>query len=83
MEYTSTFTIDLINSDALSLLLDMERMGLIRVTPPEERAPAPESVKTTARSPMRIGFLKGRVSVPADFDTLGQDEITALFAGSP
>jgi hypothetical protein len=43
MEYTSTFTIDLINSDALSLLLDMERMGLIRVTPPEETAPVPEA----------------------------------------
>jgi hypothetical protein len=27
----------------------------------------------------RTGFLKGRVSVPPDFDTLGQMEIAALF----
>jgi hypothetical protein len=31
--------------------------------------------------PTRIGFLKGSVSVPSDFDTLGQEEITALFEG--
>ena len=31
----------------------------------------------------RIGFLKGRVSVPADFDTMGQEEITALFTENP
>jgi hypothetical protein len=33
-------------------------------------------------SSTRIGFLKGRISVPADFDTMGQGEITALFEGS-
>lgn len=26
-----------------------------------------------------IGFLEGRVTVPADFDRMGQDEIAALF----
>jgi hypothetical protein len=31
--------------------------------------------------PTRIGFLKGRVAVPADFDTMGQEEIAALFEG--
>jgi hypothetical protein len=38
----------------------------------------PEAAQTV---PTRIGFLKGRVSVPPDFDTLGQEEITALFEG--
>jgi prevent-host-death family protein len=29
----------------------------------------------------RIGFLKGQIAVPADFDRMGQDEIAALFEG--
>jgi hypothetical protein len=36
---------------------------------------------TAQTVPTRVGFLKGRVSVPPDFDTLGQEEITALFEG--
>jgi hypothetical protein len=40
--------------------------------------PLPEAAQTV---PTRIGFLKGSVSVPSDFDTLGQEEITALFEG--
>jgi hypothetical protein len=35
-----TLTIDLINTGALSLLQDMERLNLIRVTPPENTATA-------------------------------------------
>jgi hypothetical protein len=27
----------------------------------------------------RIGFLRGQISVPPDFDTMGQAEIAALF----
>ena len=27
----------------------------------------------------RVGFLKGQIEVPADFDRMGQDEITAIF----
>lgn len=34
----------------------------------------------TARPP-RIGFMKGQIKVPADFDTMGSDEIAALFEG--
>ena len=44
--------------------------------------PAPASERSVAQ-PARMGFLKGRVSVPADFDTMGQNEITALFEGKP
>jgi hypothetical protein len=92
MEYP-TLTIDLIDSDALSLLRDMEHRNLIRVNPPEQTAGAlrlppeggvlaPGSAKTP-HSPTRIGFLKGLITVPADFDTLGQETITALFDGNP
>jgi len=30
----------------------------------------------------RIGFLKGKISVPADFDSMGKDEIEKLFEGT-
>jgi prevent-host-death family protein len=30
----------------------------------------------------RIGFMDGQFSVPDDFDTMGSDEIEALFNGS-
>ena len=29
----------------------------------------------------RVGFMRGQVSVPGDFDTLGRDAIEDLFAG--
>lgn len=32
-------------------------------------------------TPRRTGFLKGQVDVPDDFDTMGEDEILALFEG--
>jgi hypothetical protein len=30
----------------------------------------------------RVGFLRGRISVPEDFDSMGQDAIAALFEGT-
>lgn len=30
----------------------------------------------------RLGFMKGRLSVPDNFDDLGREEIAALFEGS-
>lgn len=30
----------------------------------------------------RIGFMKGRISVPQDFDDLCRDEIEGMFSGS-
>jgi len=27
----------------------------------------------------RIGFMKGEITIPDDFDSIGRDEITALF----
>ncbi len=32
-------------------------------------------------APQRIGFMKGRVPLPSDFDELGREEITDLFEG--
>lgn len=31
--------------------------------------------------PSRIGFMKGQIRVPDDFDTIGSDEIGKLFEG--
>ena len=36
-----------------------------------------------ASSACRTGFLAGEVSVPADFDRMGTDEIEALFEAGP
>ncbi len=30
-------------------------------------------------TPRRLGFMKGEISVPKDFDRMGEDEIAALF----
>ncbi len=35
----------------------------------------------TEQKPVRMGFLKGRIVVPDDFDTIGSEEIAALFGG--
>jgi len=29
----------------------------------------------------RVGFLKGRLQIPEDFDSMGKEEIQAMFAG--
>lgn len=31
----------------------------------------------------RLGFLKGEISVPADFDEMGREEVERLFGNSP
>lgn len=31
--------------------------------------------------PRRLGFLKGQISVPEDFDTMGAETVARLFAG--
>ncbi len=35
--------------------------------------------ESAVQSPRRIGFMQGRLKVPADFDTMGQDEILDMF----
>lgn len=46
---------------------------LVKVVPLEEPEARPNGP--------RFGFLKGRISVPDDFDTYMQDEIIAMFEG--
>ncbi|MBW8743933.1 MAG: type II toxin-antitoxin system prevent-host-death family antitoxin [Sphingomonas sp.] len=46
---------------------------MVRVSP-VERAEEPRA---------RIGFMKGRIHVPADFATRDAEEIEGLFAGRP
>jgi prevent-host-death family protein len=31
----------------------------------------------------RVGFLKGKISIPANFDSIGEKEIEKLFWGTP
>ena len=31
------------------------------------------------KQPQRLGFMKGEITVPDDFDTMGQDEIAEMF----
>jgi prevent-host-death family protein len=45
---------------------------LVKVVPLEE-APQPK--------PQRIGFMKGRINVPDDFDRMFEDEILKMFEG--
>jgi hypothetical protein len=74
-----TLSVDIIKQDALNLLRAMENMDLIRLdTPAEKAAPAARPKDMPA---FRTGFLAGQVSVPPDFDTIGQAEIAALFGG--
>jgi antitoxin (DNA-binding transcriptional repressor) of toxin-antitoxin stability system len=45
---------------------------LLQVTAIEEEKP---------KRLRRLGFMKGQISTPADFDTMFQDEIIAMFEG--
>ena len=48
---------------------------MVRVTPlasPGDGAPLPS----------RLGLLKGQISVPDDFDRMGQEEMADLFEGT-
>ena len=47
---------------------------VVRVTAVD--APEPPAVR-------RTGFLSDHIAVPDDFDTMGRDEIEAIFQGSP
>jgi len=45
---------------------------LVKVTALEENEP---------KQPQRLGFMKGEISVPDDFDTMFADEIRRMFEG--
>ena len=46
--------------------------------PVVQLTPLPPAVETKKSL---IGFMRGRMTVPDDFDTMGQDEIIAMFEG--
>lgn len=48
---------------------------LVRVSPLEQSGTAPGG--------RRLGFLKGQIAVPDDFDTMHGEEIAAMFDGGP
>lgn len=39
--------------------------------------------KAESKKPKRLGFMAGALTVPDDFDTMGQEEIEALFGAKP
>jgi len=43
---------------------------MVKVVPFHDKAPLP-----------RVGFMKGQLAVPDDFDEMGKNEISALFEG--
>ena len=45
---------------------------MVKVVPLED---APQ------RKPQRLGFMRGQIKIPEDFDTMGQDEIERMFYG--
>lgn len=40
------------------------------------------AIATGETQTSRIGFMAGRLDVPANFDALGRDEVTARFSGT-
>lgn len=67
----------------LSRLLDRvasgETITIARAGKPVARL-AP--LDTPSAASRRLGFLKGQVLVPDDFDTMGAEEIAAMFYGA-
>jgi prevent-host-death family protein len=38
-------------------------------------------IDTDVKKPKRIGFMKGQLEIPDDFDSMGVDEIRRMFEG--
>lgn len=55
-----------------SFIIAKAGKAMVKVVPVD----APEQ-----RQKRRIGFMKGRMSIPDDFDTMGAEEITRMFEG--
>ena len=66
----------------LSRLVDKAASGesfvIAKAGKPMVRVVALDAPSNGQRS--RVGFLKGQVTVPDDFDQMGRDEITAMFS---
>ena len=60
-------------ADGEPFIISRAGKPMVKVVPLNEAAPA------RAR---QLGFMAGQMSVPDDFDTMGAEEIEALFSGS-
>jgi prevent-host-death family protein len=60
-------------ADGESFVIAKAGKPMVRVVPLED---APNKMP-----PSRFGFLRGQLKVPADFDTMGQEEIEKMFSG--
>lgn len=67
----------------LSALLEKVAQGEPFIIAKSGRPLAVVQPYAPAPPPTRVGFLAGRVSVPADFDHMGENEIAALFEDMP
>ena len=50
---------------------------------PSHLSPVADQAVVPQAKRSRLGVLKGQLSVPDDFDRMGQQEIADLFEGSP
>jgi len=65
----------------LSALVDKAAAGEPFVIAKAGRPLVTVSPYTESPPPPRVGFLKGHISVPADFDRMGEKEIKDMFEG--
>lgn len=63
----------------LSRLVDRAAKGEAFVIAKAGKPLVKVSALDTPAEPRRLGFLKGEIEVPADFDRMGEREIAALF----
>ena len=67
----------------LSKLIEKAVYGESFVIAKSDKPMVTVSAYTTPPDPAkRLGFLKGRLEVPEDFDTMGREEIQAVFEGT-
>ena len=63
----------------LSRLVDRASRGESFVIAKAGKPLVKVSALDTPTKPQRLGFLKGEIEVPDDFDHMGEEEIAALF----
>ena len=63
----------------LSRLVDRAARGEVFVIAKAGKPMVKVSAIDAPEQPQRLGFLKGEIDVPDDFDRMGESEIAALF----
>jgi prevent-host-death family protein len=67
----------------LSRLVDRAARGETFVIAKAGKPLVKVSALDTPTAPQRLGFMKGDIEVPNDFDRMGESEIAALFGIGP